>query len=111
VKDNNNHWTKEEFKIYLLLYCANADFSESKSELDLIKLNASHSNFDKIHKEFEGDNDYQSIQKIQAAAEGHGYTVDELESLYEEIKELFLSDGKYDVLEQNLYRGLRHILK
>lgn len=111
MKDNNNHWTKEELKIYLLLYCANADFSESRSEIDLIKLKNSHSDFDKIHAEFESDNDYQSIQKIQDAIAKHGYSKNEIEGLYEEIKELFLSDGKYDVLEQNLYMGLRHILK
>jgi hypothetical protein len=111
VKDMNDHWTKEEFKIYLLLYCANADFTESKAEIDLIKLKGQHSNFDKIHAEFESDNDYQSIQKIQAAIAHQGYSANEIESLYDEIKELFLSDGKYDVLEQNLYLGLRHILK
>lgn len=111
MKDNVNHWTKEELKMYLLLFCANADFTASKSETDLIKLKGKHSNFDKIHAEFESDNDYQSIQKIQSAVARHGYSSNEIESLYKEIKELFLSDGKYGILEQNLYIGLRHILK
>ena len=111
MKDIENHWTKEEFKIYLLLYCAHADFTESTAEMDLIKLKGQHSNFDKIHAEFDKDNDYQSIQKIQSAFTALGYSANEIESLYDEIKELFLSDGKYDVLEQNLYIGLRHILK
>ncbi len=111
MKENIPHWTKEELKIYILLYCAHADFNESKSELDLIKLKSQHSDFEKIHAEFENDNDYQSIQKIQSSVASHGYSAHELENLNREIKELFLSDGKYDILEQSLYMGLRHILK
>ena len=111
MKKINTNWTKEELKIYILIYCANADFSESKFEVDFIKSKIQISNFEKIHAEFEQDNDYQSIQKIQLSIEEHGYTNDESNRLFGEIKELFLSDKKYDVLEQNLYRGLSHILK
>jgi hypothetical protein len=111
MKKINTNWTKEELKIYVLIYCANADFSESKFEVDFIKSKIQTSNFEKIHAEFEQDNDYQSIQKIQLSMEEHGYTNDETNRLFGEIKELFLSDKKYDILEQNLYRGLSHILK
>ena len=31
--------------------------------------------------------------------------------LINEIKELFLSDGEYDILEKNIFKGLKHILK
>jgi len=105
------NWTKEELKVYILIYCANADFSESKFEVDFIKSKIKTNNFDKIHAEFEEDNDYQSIQKIQLSVEEHGYTNDEKNRLFGEIKELFLSDKKYDVLERNLYLGLSQILK
>ena len=111
MKKINTNWTKEELKIYILIYCANADFSESKFEVDFIKSKIQTSNFEKIHAEFEQDNDYLSIQKIQLSIEEHGYTNDETNRLFEEIKELFLSDKKYDILEQNLYRGLSHLLK
>jgi len=105
------NWTKEELKVYILIYCANADFSESKFEVDFIKSKIKTNNFDKIHAEFEEDNDYQSIQKIQLSVEEHGYTNDEKNRLFGEIKELFLSDKKYDVLERNLYLGLSQILR
>jgi len=105
------NWTKEELKVYILIYCANADFSESKFEVDFIKSKIKTNNFEKIHAEFEEDNDYQSIQKIQLSVEEHGYTNDEKNRLFGEIKELFLSDKKYDVLERNLYLGLSQILK
>jgi len=105
------NWTKEELKVYILIYCANADFSESKFEVDFIKSKIKTNNFEKIHAEFEEDNDYQSIQKIQLSVEEHGYTNDEKNRLFGEIKELFLSDKKYDVLERNLYLGLSQILR
>jgi len=105
------NWTKEELKVYILIYCANADFSESKFEVDFIKSKIKTNNFEKIQAEFEEDNDYQSIQKIQLSVEEHGYTNDEKNRLFGEIKELFLSDKKYDVLERNLYLGLSQILR
>jgi hypothetical protein len=103
-------WSNEELKVYLLIYSANADLSESKIEVDFIKSKIKTSNFEKIHAEFDEDNDYQSIQKIHASMREHGYSDAEKERLFAEIKELFLADGEYDILEQNLYRGLTHIL-
>lgn len=57
MNDLHPNWTKEELKIYILIYCANADFSESKVERAFIKERIAHSDFDKIHAEYEGDND------------------------------------------------------
>jgi hypothetical protein len=103
------NWTEDELKAYLLIYCANADFTESKVEIDFIKSKILSSNFDKIHREFNKDNDYQSIQKIQSTIERLGYSRDKKDELLVEIKEIFLSDFKYDTLEKNLLRGLNHI--
>jgi len=111
MKEINTNWTKEDLKIYILIYCANADFSESKVEIDFIKSKIQTSNFEKLNDEFINDNDFQSIQKIKLSIKEHGYTNDETNILFKEIKELFLSDKKYDILEQNLFRGLSHILK
>jgi hypothetical protein len=117
IPDNNNYasdgvspnWTNEELKIYILIYCSNADFLESKIETDYIRSKIKNGNFDKIHQEFEKDNDYQSIQKIQSSIIEHNH--DNVESLLQEIKELFLTDDCFDIMEQNLYLGLKHLLK
>ena len=104
-------WTKEELNAYILIYCANADFTESKVEIDLIKSKIPSVVFEKVHHEFEKDNDYQSIQKIQSTIDRYGYTSNEKIRLSNEIKEIFLSDEKYDILEKNLLLGLNHIFK
>ena len=105
------NWTKEELKIYVLIYCANADLTESKVELDLIKSKIETSDFDKIHEEFNNDNDYQGIQKVQSCLEELEYSEEDKNGLLEEMKELFLSDDKYDILEKNLFKGLSRILR
>jgi hypothetical protein len=109
MEEYQTNWTKEELKIYLLIYCSKADFLESKVETDFIKSKTIGNSFERIHEEFNKDNDYQSIQKIRTTIEKYSYSKDAIAQLFEEMKELFLSDGKYDILEQNLYMGLNHI--
>ena len=104
------NWTKEEYKAYILIYCAHADFVETKEEIDLIKSTISESVFSKIHREFEADNDYQQFQKIKQNCKKFYATTEQLNGLFDEIKTLMLSDGKYDILEENLFRALKHQL-
>jgi hypothetical protein len=109
MKEFDTNWSKEELKVYVMIYCANANLSESKGEIAFIQSRTKGNSFEKIHDEFDKDNDYQSIQKIRSTLEKYGYTKNDTGRLLKEVKELFLSDGKYDLLEQNLFRGLNHI--
>jgi hypothetical protein len=104
-------WTDVELKAYMLLYCAHADFNISNEEKEYIKNKVGETEYHKIHKEFEEDNDYQQIQKINAAIERFNYSKEEIDETFKSIKKLFLVDGEVDILEQNLYRGLKHLLK
>ncbi|GJM35858.1 MAG: hypothetical protein DHS20C18_48590 [Saprospiraceae bacterium] len=110
MKEINTNWSKEDLKAYLLLYCANADFVETEEEVNLIQSKVGEDRYKNIHIEFDQDNDYQKIQKIQANLEKHNYSKEQIDSLFQEMKELFLTDGNYDTLEQNLWRGLKRLL-
>lgn len=105
------NWSKEELKAYILLYCANANFNETKEEDELIKSRVGKQRFDKIHKEFDKDNDYQRITKIQDALSYHKYSKEQINLLLKDIEEVFFADGEFDILEKNLLLGLKHILK
>ncbi|NOQ75733.1 MAG: hypothetical protein GQ574_27245 [Crocinitomix sp.] len=105
-----NKWTKQELKAYVLLFAAHANFLEDKKEMDFIKKLVGKNNLDHMHDEFDADNDYQRIQKIKAETERLGYGKDEIDNLFLDIKALFIADGRVDVLEENLFRGLKHIL-
>ena len=102
------NWTKDDLRMYLLIYCANADFVESPEEMEYIKSKIGHSDFAKMHAEFEKDNDYQSIQKIQKAYEALDYASHD--DLLDEIREFFKSDGEFDTLERNLMLYLKRVL-
>lgn len=104
------HWTKEELVAYILLYTAHSNFDEANTEKNVIISKVDMQTFQKIHDEFDKDNDYQSLQKIIKGVEEHNYNNDDLQSLFIDIKTLFLSDGEYDVLERNMFMYLKKIL-
>ncbi len=103
-------WNKEELTAYLLIYCANADFIESNDEKALIKSKTTDGISKRMHVEFEQDNDFDSIQKIESTLLRLKYTNEEKGQLLDEMKEMFLLDGNYDLQEMNLFRGLKRIL-
>lgn len=105
------NWTHQELKAYMLLYCAHADFEVSPEEKEYIISRVGAEKYKKIRKEFEEDNDYQQIQKINAAIERFDYSKDEIDEAFRSIKALFLADGEMDIQEENIYRGLKHLLQ
>jgi len=111
MSDFVTNWTRDELKAYLLIFCANADFVETKEESDMIHSKVSDSKYTKLHDEFEHDNDYKSIQKIESTIKRFNYSDSEIDALAVEIKELFLVDGKFDILEKNLMMGLNKIIR
>lgn len=111
MSKSKTNWNREELQTYLFIYCMNADYTETKEELAIFKEHYNSDLYEKLHKEFDLDNDYQTIQKIKTAIDTLGYTKEDINKLFEEIKSLFLSDGKYDVLEQNVMIGLKRMLE
>jgi hypothetical protein len=111
MNDYSTNWTKEELMAYLLLYCANADYVENESEIAIIRSKVDPTKYEAIHKEFEKDNDYQSIQKIEAAVERLAFSETQIDDLIVEMKELFLVDGAVDAEENILFNGLKKLLK
>lgn len=104
------NWTKNELVAYILLFAANSNYQESNHERNVIISKVDMTTFEKIHKEFDADNDYRSIQKIIAGLEAHNYSKDDLDMLFEDIKLLFWADGEFDIMEQNMMIYLKKIL-
>lgn len=105
------NWTKPEFKAYLLLYAANANYFESDDEKDVILNMVPVEMYKAIHKELDRDNDYQSIQKILYNIDKFSYSKEEMESLVKDIQQVFNADGQHDILEDNMLLALRKFLK
>ena len=111
MSEFNTNWTKTELSAYVLMYCANANFTETSEELALVKSKLAADSLITIRKEFNNDNDYQSIQKIQSTVQRLGYNWSEIDNLISEIKTLFLADGTFDQQERTLFAGLKKILE
>ena len=108
---NTIDWTRDELVAYILLFAAHSDFKEDNHERNMIISKVDMNTFQEIHDEFDNDNDYQSLQKIINCLEEYHYTKVELDILFQDIKDLFLSDGSYDAMELNLYSYLKKLLK
>ena len=67
--------------------------------------------FQKIHDEFDKDNDYQSIQKIMNGLKAHNYTQMDIDLLLADIKSLFFADGNFNVSERTMYKLLKKLLQ
>jgi hypothetical protein len=104
------NWTKNELIAYILLYAANSDYKESNFEKNTIISTVDMQTFQKIHDEFEKDNDYQSIQKIISGIKMHNYSQNDITELLADVKALFFADGEFDVLEQNMFLFLKKIV-
>lgn len=103
-------WTKREFKAYLLAYAANSNFFESEEESECIHKLVSDSQYNAIHRELSKDNDYQSIQKIMYNLKKYNYTKDQIHDLVNDIQEMFMADGEFDLLESNFLMMLKRII-
>lgn len=110
VMDNKTHWTKPELVAYILLYASQSDFLESNKEKNIIISKVDMNTFQKIHNEFDKDNDYQSIQKIISGLKEHNYSKMDIDLLFADIKGLFFADGNFNVSERTMYKLLKKLL-
>lgn len=104
------NWSLREFKAYLLLYAANSKYFETQEEKEMVHKIVDEDTYRQIHREIEQDNDYQSIQKILHNIKKFNLTQKDLDNLLSEIRSLFDSNHKPDLLEENMFLALKHLL-
>ncbi len=110
MKTPKNPWNKAELQIYVLLLCANADSIETEEEINLIKSKTDPKTFKKMYKEFSGDTEDESLEKIQQNVHLHYFSNMELIEFRKEVNAVFFSDKKFNRMERNLDRILDNIL-
>lgn len=110
MNNQQQHWTKTELQIYILMLCANADSNVTEQELELIKSKTDKKTFDKMYEEFTGDTEEESLEKIQDNLVMHEYSHKELTQLRKEMFEVFFSDKKFSMMENTLDKILDNIL-
>lgn len=110
MKNEKKSWTKPELEAYVLLLCANADNKETSEEINLIRKHVDEECFAKIYAEFSGDNEEECLKKIENCVASHEYSHKELCEFQAKMKEVFLTDKRYGMMERNMERILNRIL-
>lgn len=110
MMNKTNQWTKKEMHIYILLMCADADSNATDEEINLIKSKCDKATFEKIYKEFLSDSEQTGLDKIEANVHFHQYSHHELVKLKKEMRQIFLSDNKLTMMEENLDEILDNII-
>jgi len=106
-----NKWTKDELLAYILIFIAHSDLDESNKEKQYILSRVNKDVYQRVHDQFEEDNDYQSINNIIEAVKVHDYYRNDLADLFADIKLMAFADGEMDVMEDMSYKLLKKILK
>ena len=109
----NNHlkWSPEEFKTYVLLYASEIDHKVTEEEKSLLEIRLNKDALFKMKKEIKLDNDYQRLQKIIDFIKANKLTDNELTILFDDIKEVFMSDNQFDTIEKATFSFLKRILR
>lgn len=111
MEKNKTNWSKTDIKTYLLLFCINTDYTKSIQNIDYNTFEIKKPIFDKIYNEFNKDNDYQSIQKIRLALENKAYSKEQINTLFLEIKTMFLlSKKRNNLIINSIFTNLERIL-
>lgn len=110
MKNEFAQWSKAELKIYILMLCARIDCEESQEEIDLIKSKVDAATFDRLYKEFCGDDEDDCCEKIEDSIGIHDYSPKEINELKKEVLEVFNSDKKFLTKERYLDKVLDNIL-
>jgi len=110
MKTKNSAWTRKELETYILLLCANADGTEGKDELDMIKHKVDTNTFEKIYAEFSFDTEEERLEKINRTVQRFNYSHMELIALRKEMDAIYFADKKYGMMERNLDRILDNII-
>ena len=105
------NWTKEEFKVFLLIYAAQSNFIETEEQIEYIASRFSNDVINNIRKETNKLNDYQKSAIIINHIKFNKYEQSDLDNILLEIKELYKSDGVFDSLEQAIFSMLEKLLK
>jgi hypothetical protein len=105
------HWTLDEFRTYLMLYAAHADFVQTEEEKEAILNKCNPVQYKNIQREFNLDNDYRQIEKIIVHIHAFNLSKADVKKLLNEMTEVQMADKKPDILEKSMLLILKRIFE
>ncbi|MBD81212.1 MAG: hypothetical protein CL840_20000 [Crocinitomicaceae bacterium] len=107
---NIDNWSYEDFLSFILVYAAYADTEVRQEEIEAIEERVDHAHFLNAKRVIEKLNDSERIDLILSFREKYFPTPEEHQKLFDDMKSIFLADGKFNQLEQIVLMYLRRIL-
>ncbi len=101
-------WTQNEFLAYLLLFAAHADNIFKAEEKRHIQSIIEPKVYTKMLAEFSKDNGYVQVQKIMNFQKENDFF--SIDTIVEQMKNLFDSDGEFHSMEQFTLGNIRRLL-
>lgn len=103
-------WSLDQFKVYVLLYCANAEGLDVQEMHDLIKYKVGYSIFRQVCREFSQDSDFTCIHKIQEQGKALNLQKAELKMLLTEVREFLEESGHNNAYDQLIRKHVRRMI-
>jgi len=104
------NFTYNQFLVFLLLYAASSDYKFTKEEKEFIKLRTGVDDLSDMEEMINNFSDYDIIQTIMGYKDKYFKTDEEKERIFKEMKNLFLSDKKFSLNEENIFRALNQLI-
>lgn len=107
---SSDAWTYEEFLCYLMIYAAAADHVIEEAEADVIKKKSGEATYEKMLVTYKNANDDQRNMLILAYKEQHFHSPDDSQKALNDLKEVYMADDDFSILEQNQLQMLEAVL-
>ncbi len=105
-----NELTYTEFLAFLLLHAANDDLEVGTKELELIEAKVGADTVKVISGKMKNLNDAQQLDVILNYQDQYFSDEDAKEKIYADMKEVYMADEDFSIMEQNAFRMLKKII-
>jgi len=109
MQSTYKNWTYNQFLAFLLIHIASTDYKFSQDEINFIKSLTGDINFNEMQDIIANSSDYDIIQTIIGFKDEFYPAEKDKEKIVNDMKTLFLADGKFSINEQFLFRALSEL--
>lgn len=103
-------FTKEEFKVLVMLYAANIDSNIHQNEVDRILEKTDAATYEKVRKMFKNMGDTEILSCIQENKVQYLADPAEKQQLLDDVHSIIAADGRHSAMENQLIRELKRVL-
>ncbi len=105
-----NDWTYTEFLGFLLLHAANDDLEADQREIELIEAKVGVDIVKIVSRHMKDLNDIQQLDLLLSYQGRYFADEESKQKIYADMKEVYMADNDFSVMEQNAFRMLKKII-